>query len=64
MSRFKLQLSLGEYQIALNDNYGFCTACGYEQGGMEPDAENYECEICGKEKVQGADVLLLQGYVT
>ena len=29
------------------DNPGFCIECGHEQDGCEPDARNYECELCG-----------------
>lgn len=32
---------------------GFCTACGYEREGCEPDARNYECYECGEHKVHG-----------
>ncbi len=31
------------------DNPGFCTDCGAEADGVEPDAEGYECESCGAE---------------
>ena len=41
---------------------GLCTACGYEQGGVEPDGEQYECESCGANTVYGAEQLLLMGY--
>jgi len=42
------------------DNYiGFCTACGAEQGGCEPDARGYECESCGQPSVFGAEELLI-----
>ena len=41
------------------DNPGFCTACGIEVEGVEPDAEEYECESCGERKVYGAEQLLL-----
>ena len=40
------------------DNPGFCTTCGNEQGGCEPDARNYKCESCGKKTVFGAEELL------
>lgn len=40
------------------DNPGFCKACGHEHDGVEPDAVNYECEVCGKKAVCGADELL------
>ncbi len=41
------------------DNPGFCTACGEEVEGVEPDARNYECEVCGERKVYGAEELLI-----
>lgn len=37
---------------------GFCTKCGNEQDGCEPDARNYECEACGEKAVFGAEELL------
>ena len=47
--------------VARDDNTGFCIACANEQGGAEPDAENYECEACGERKVYGAEQLLIMG---
>lgn len=41
------------------DNPGFCLLCGTDAAGVEPDAENYQCEQCGAEQVFGADALLL-----
>ena len=41
------------------DNPGFCTACGEEQDGCEPDARKYECEACGKKAVYGAEEILI-----
>lgn len=40
------------------DNPGFCVACGNEQEGCEPDAREYECDVCGKSTVYGAAELL------
>lgn len=40
------------------DNPGFCTACGEEQEGCEPDARNYKCECCGELRVCAPEVLL------
>jgi hypothetical protein len=45
--------------IEADDCIGFCTACGNEQHGCEPDARNYVCESCGKKKVFGAEELLI-----
>ena len=38
---------------------GFCIACGAEAYDVEPDARKYECDECGKEKVYGAQEILL-----
>lgn len=43
------------------DNPGFCTACGEEAEGCEPDARNYECEHCGERAVFGAEWLAMGG---
>tara|TARA_Y100000310_G_scaffold297893_1_gene331300 strand:+ start:5350 stop:5544 length:195 start_codon:yes stop_codon:yes gene_type:complete len=42
-----------------NNDTGFCTECGNEQSGVEPDARKRECESCGEEKVYGAEELLI-----
>jgi hypothetical protein len=42
------------------DNPGFCLVCGLEHDGVEPDAQNYECEACGEPQVFGADELLME----
>jgi hypothetical protein len=41
------------------DGSGFCLDCGAENGGVEPDAEGYPCEICGAHRVAGAEQILL-----
>ena len=46
-------------QMFTLDNPGFCTACGLDVEGCEPDAERYECEACGEHQVYGAEQLLL-----
>ena len=45
-----------------DENTGFCTACGEEAEGVEPDACNYECEYCGAASVFGAEGLLLEFF--
>ena len=44
--------------IELDESVGFCTACGNEQGGCEPDARRYRCESCDERAVYGAEELL------
>ena len=38
---------------------GFCLACGNEQDGCEPDAQQYECDDCGERAVYGAEEILM-----
>ena len=44
-----------------DENLGFCTACGEPADGVEPDARNYPCEVCGQPCVFGAEQLLIEG---
>ena len=48
--------------IEADDSLGFCIACGAQAEGVEPDAQGYECEECGAEKVYGAEELLIMGF--
>lgn len=52
---FKRVMKLAE----MDDYRGVCIACGKEVRGVEPDARRYECEKCGKDKVYGAEELVL-----
>lgn len=45
--------------MTLNDP-GYCLICGNEAFGVEPDAENQECESCGAEQVFGTHWLLME----
>lgn len=51
-------------EAILDGTIGFCTACGSEAYGVEPDACGYECEVCGERKVFGAEELVLMGFVS
>lgn len=37
---------------------GYCTNCGTEYDGIEPDAKDYMCEYCCEMGVFGVDVIL------
>jgi len=41
------------------DYVGFCVACGSEHDGCEPDARAYPCDQCGRNKVYGAEEILM-----
>ena len=45
--------------VERDENEGFCTSCGEETHGAEPDATDIECEACGAARVHGAEELLL-----
>ena len=45
--------------VKADDCIGFCTACGQQADGVEPDARGYECVACGECAVSGADELLM-----
>jgi len=44
------------------ENPGICRACGEDQGGCEPDAENYRCESCDEREVFGAEELMVRYF--
>lgn len=54
--------SIEELTEADSNSTGFCIACGEESDTVEPDAEMYECDCCGKRRVYGAAQLMLMGY--
>jgi hypothetical protein len=42
------------------DNPGFCLSCGDDVEGVEPDAREYECDVCGALTVYGAEEILFR----
>ena len=59
----KYRLTLARILAAAqrDEHEGFCTACGADADGVEPDAQNYRCEECGAMQVFGAAELLMHG---
>jgi hypothetical protein len=55
--------TMARLEAGMSDQCGFCLACGYEQGGCEPDARKYECERCTHKLVFGSEEIALMGYV-
>ncbi|MBN9033656.1 MAG: hypothetical protein BGO05_05230 [Rhizobiales bacterium 63-7] len=49
-----------ERRMSSLDNPGFCVACGADADGCEPDAREYECEVCGELAVYGAAEVLME----
>lgn len=54
----ELLMAAAERRAHSLDNPGFCTSCGCEQEGCEPDAQGYECEECGESTVSAPEILL------
>jgi Zn finger protein HypA/HybF involved in hydrogenase expression len=55
--------TLAHLHEMLEEDQGFCLACGETQDGVEPDAVRYKCECCGEPRVYGAAELALMGLV-
>lgn len=55
----KISFTLKQIEDMMSDQGGFCIACGEEAYSIEPDARKYECEYCGKNKVYGAEELVI-----
>lgn len=53
-----LVIAACERRFTSLDDPGFCTECGAEAHGIEPDAEGYRCEACGALAVCGCEALL------
>ena len=51
-------------QEAMDSQCGFCVSCGAERECCEPDARKYDCPECGKNKVYGAEELIVMGLVS
>lgn len=49
--------------LEADEPVGFCTKCGLDHYGIEPDARKYQCEECGTPTVYGAPELLIMGFV-
>ena len=45
--------------MLLGSTDGVCIECGEIVGGVEPDAEKYECEYCDTKTVYGAEQIIL-----
>lgn len=53
-----------EFKAHRDEYSGGCISCGTIQyGGVEPDAEDYECEACGESHMYGIENLLHMGRI-
>jgi hypothetical protein len=53
---------MAQFELAVEDNAGWCPVCGeFTSECVEPDAEGYECDICGENAVMGATYAAVSG---
>jgi len=60
-----MRLTMQAYKHHADLYDGYCTACDdiTNTGGVEPDAEGYECEVCGGNSVMGIEQALIAGHI-
>lgn len=54
----KIIQAVNENTFGTGAYLGYCTECGAEHEGVEPDARKYNCTECGAMSVYGAEELL------
>lgn len=63
--RDNFEMTEDEYHEHCSSDDGICIECGeIQDGGVEPDAEGYECGSCGAMAVMGIENALLDGRIT
>lgn len=60
-----MHLPKREVQQHIDDNAGYCTVCDAitTDGGVEPDADGYECEQCENDTVKGVEQAVADGDI-
>ena len=59
-----MKITQQEFEEANEQHLGYCTECDAITGeDCEPDAEDYECPLCGGECVIGLETALLLGKI-
>ena len=60
-------MKLTEQEAAENsgNHFGYCTECDdiTTDGGVEPDADGYECDQCGNDTVKGIEQAVIDGDI-
>lgn len=55
-----MKLSINEAQSYIRGDEGYCSTCDeFTNGGVEPDATDYECISCGENTVTGAEFAIV-----
>ena len=64
MGKNQTYVQVVDLEEAIESYTGYCTECrDFTTGNVEPDAQGYECEVCGKHTVTGAEEALIAGLI-
>lgn len=56
-----IKLTESQFREMREEYIGICLNCRAQSYEVEPDAENYTCDACDQEAVQGIENLLIVG---
>ena len=59
VQRPKISIDRVMQAVSSGESAGFCLSCGNKTTGVEPDARDYPCDVCGANKVYGAEEVML-----
>lgn len=60
----KATMREAEYERGCSDSCGLCLLCGdVAEGGIEPDARGYSCDVCERPGVYGFEECLMLGRI-
>ena len=56
------KITISDFNYYSGKNYGHCKLCNsIQEGGCEPDAEDYTCDYCGENGVDGFENAMISG---
>lgn len=60
-----VRFSKSDIQVFLEDGAGFCSLCQdiTAESGIEPDAEEYQCEVCDGYYLMGVENAIILGLI-
>jgi hypothetical protein len=62
---FLMETTERHFKYVCDDYIGYCRKCKkFTRECTEPDAEGYDCPICGEDSVIGAELALIMGEIT
>ena len=60
----RVTIDVDEYYAHCDENDGFCITCNdWTNIGVEPDAHEYTCDVCGEPTVYGTEEAMIMGLL-